>query len=127
MIDLDKFKLQYISQGENNIEQLAGIKNVLEGGCKWIQLRMKRQLTKEFALEVKEYCKEYNATFIINDYVELAKKVNADGVHIGKSDMDIIKARKILGNKIIGGTANTFDDIIKLIDTADYIGLGPYR
>ena len=128
-IDLDKFKLQYISAGNTNNQHLQGIKDVLEGGCKWIQLRIKNATDdiKEIALETKELCKNYNAIFLINDYVDLAKETDADGVHLGKLDMNPAEARNILGNKIIGGTANTFADVLELNGKVDYIGLGPYR
>ena len=70
-----------------------------------------------------------NATFIIDDRVELVKELHADGVHLGKNDMSIGEARKILGDDyIIGGTANTFEDVKALAAAgADYIGCGPFR
>ena len=129
-IDLDKFRLQYISSGVDVHQQLQGIEEVLKGGCKWIQLRIKDEniaTIKRIALQVKECCKSYDAIFIINDYVELAKEIDADGVHIGKMDMTIADARNILMDKIIGGTANTFEDILTLQKKVDYIGLGPYK
>ena len=72
---------------------------------------------------------ENATTFILNDRVELAALIGADGVHLGKNDMSPMEARSILGPQaIIGGTANTFDDILRLIDeSVDYIGLGPFR
>ena len=104
----------------------------LEGGCKWIQLRMKGATDNEvrpIALEAMKLCKETGATFIIDDRVELAMEIGADGVHLGKNDMPIAEARKILGNKaIIGGTANTFDDVKAHYEaSANYIGCGPYK
>ena len=61
-------------------------------------------------------CKDYGATFIIDDNVHLVKKIKADGVHLGKNDMPIAEARKILGDDfIIGGTVNCFEDILKII------------
>ncbi len=125
-------KLQYISQGSTAEAQLHNIQKALNGGCKWIQLRWKDVSEEEFmpvSLQVKEWCKEHNATFIINDYAEWAKEVNADGVHLGLNDSRIEEARKLLGeNKIIGGTANTLEDVVQRIDeNCDYIGLGPFR
>lgn len=104
----------------------------LEGGCKWIQLRMKNAPYNEVfetAINIKTLCESYNATFIIDDYVSIAATVNASGVHLGKNDMPVKKARAILGaDYIIGGTANTFNDLVSLIsDGANYIGLGPFR
>lgn len=125
-------KLQYISQGEGAEEQLYNIHEALDNGCDWIQMRFKNQKTKKtFALAeaVKFLCEEYLANFIINDNVHLAKQVNADGVHLGLSDMDVSEARAILGRtKIIGATANTFEDIFRQTNNGcDYIGLGPYQ
>ena len=104
----------------------------VEGGCRWIQLRMKDASPEEReqeAVRVQELCRTYGATFIIDDDVELVKKLKADGVHLGKNDMPIAEAREILGKDfIIGGTANTFDDVVSHYRAgADYIGCGPFR
>ncbi|MCL2039380.1 MAG: thiamine phosphate synthase [Bacteroidetes bacterium] len=122
---MDISKLQYISDGIND-----DIKEVLDAGCRWIQLRIKEekmQFIEKIALKVQTWCKSYDAAFIINDYAELAGKINADGVHLGKYDMPPANARHILGNKIIGGTANTLNDILEIKNFVDYIGLGPYK
>ena len=82
------------------------------------------------ALAVQRACSEYGATFIIDDNVALAKRIGADGVHLGKNDMPIAEARNILGDGyIIGGTVNTFEDITNLLRATppDYFGCGPYR
>ena len=131
-IPLDSFQLQFISHQNEKMTYLDGIREALAGGCKWIQLRMKGATDEEgrpIALKVKEWCKEQNATFIIDDRVELVKEVGADGVHLGKNDMPIAEARKILGDDfIIGGTANTFEDVKAHYEAdADYIGCGPFR
>ncbi|CAA9194418.1 thiamine phosphate synthase [Flavobacterium collinsii] len=125
-------KLQYISQGETIEEQLYNIHEALDAGCDWVQLRFKNQTEKDsFALAeaVKFLCEEYLANFIVNDNLYLAQQIAADGVHLGLSDMKIDEARAILGNtKIIGATANTFEDIENHIKNGcDYIGLGPFR
>ena len=125
-------KLQYISQGESVEEQLYNIHQALDNGCQWIQMRFKHQKPKKsytLAGAVKILCEEYLANFIINDDVDLAKQFAADGVHLGLSDMNIAEARTILGkNKIIGATANTFEDIISHVNNGcDYIGLGPFQ
>lgn len=125
-------KLQYISQGNTSEEQLQNIRKALENGCNWIQLRFKNSSKIElYALAVyaKELCDVHNAVFIINDNVELAKEINADGVHLGLTDMKIEEARDILGeNKIIGGTANTIHDVLlRIKENCDYIGLGPFQ
>lgn len=125
-------RLQYISQGNSIEEQLQNIREALEHGCQWIQLRFKNATSEDsitLAKAVKILCKEYSATFIINDNVPLVLEIDADGVHLGLNDMKIANARAILGNqKIIGGTANTFEDVKEQINQgADYIGLGPFR
>jgi thiamine-phosphate pyrophosphorylase len=125
-------KLQYISQGNTVEEQLYNIHKALDNGCDWIQMRFKKNYSDDaftLAEAVKMLCKEYLATFIINDNVHLVKQLDADGVHLGLSDMKIEEARLILGNtKIIGGTANTFEDVLqRAAENCDYIGLGPFK
>jgi thiamine-phosphate pyrophosphorylase len=85
---------------------------------------------EQAALIIQEMCKSCGATFIVDDNVELAKKINADGVHLGKNDMPVPQARKILGKQfIIGATVNSFEDISCHMQDAlpDYFGCGPYR
>ena len=124
-------KLQYISKGINAAEHIKNIEEALHGGCRWIQLRMKNIERSELlaiAPIIKERCKEYKAILIINDYPDIAAKVKADGVHLGLLDMPVKEARGILGDKIIGGTANTLEDVLTRVqEGCDYIGLGPYR
>ena len=74
-------------------------------------------------------CRSYGATFILDDRVEMVEALGADGVHLGKNDMPVHEARALLGpDKIIGATANSFDDIRMAVAAgADYIGLGPFR
>ena len=123
---------QYISHFTPTIGYVEGIRMALEGGCKWIQLRMKDASAEEVLANAKEVlplCRQYGAKFILDDHVELVERAGADGVHLGKNDMPADEARKILGNgKIIGGTANTIEDIVRLHKQgADYIGCGPFR
>lgn len=125
-------KLQYISQGDTIKEQLYNIQQALDSGCDWIQMRFKNQKAKKLfvlAEAVHFLCEEYLANFIINDDVHLAEQISADGVHLGLTDMSIIEARAILGKtKIIGATANTYEDVLNHIDNGcDYIGLGPFQ
>ena len=125
-------KLQYISQGNTIEEQLYNIHQALDAGCDWVQMRFKNQTAKDtFALAeaVKFLCEEYLANFIVNDNLYLTQQIAADGVHLGLTDMNIAEARAILGStKIIGGTANTFEDIENHIKNGcDYIGLGPFQ
>ena len=93
---------------------------------------MKNATQKELyrtALIAKQMCSDYGATFIIDDDVYIAHRISADGVHLGKNDMPIAWARDILGpNAIIGGTANTFEDVVAIAQAGgNYIGCGPYR
>lgn len=123
---------QYISHYAPSIGYVDGIRMALEGGCKWVQLRMKDAPEEEVLACAKEalpLCRQHGAKFILDDHVELVETAGADGVHLGKNDMPVDEARKILGpDKIIGGTANTIDDIIRLHrQGADYIGCGPFR
>lgn len=124
--------LQYITNTDCGKPILEQVKAVLEGGCRWIQLRMKdasKEEIMETAKKVKELCDPLEAFLIINDYVDICRDVNATGVHLGKMDMLPSKARMELGPlAIIGVTANTFDDIkaVRALDI-DYIGIGPFN
>ncbi|QZK91434.1 thiamine phosphate synthase [Flavobacterium sp. CHNK8] len=125
-------KLQYISQGNTVEEQLSNIRKALDNGCEWIQLRFKNASTAELfdvAETAKILCDVFSAYLIINDNVHLAQQLNADGVHVGLTDMNVAAARTILGReKIIGATANTFEDIQNHIENGcNYIGLGPFQ
>ena len=124
--------IQFITHETGSISYVEGARMALEGGCKWIQLRMKDASDDEVrqaAAEIQPMCKEHEAVFLLDDRVELAKELHADGVHLGKNDMPIDEARRILGEEyIIGGTANTFEDIQRIASQgADYIGCGPFR
>lgn len=124
--------IQFITHSNNRYGYVDGARLALEGGCRWVQLRMKEATEAEFmaaAAEIGRLCKEHGATFVLDDHVEWVEKTGADGVHLGKNDMPIDEARKILGSdKIIGGTANTFEDVEHLYrQGADYIGCGPFR
>ena len=124
--------VQFITHYTERYSHLDSVRIALEGGCQWIQLRMKEASPEDIlpiAKEAMSLCRKYDATFIIDDYVELAKQIGADGVHLGKNDMPITEARKTLGKDfIIGGTANTFEDIQMLYKAgANYIGCGPFR
>lgn len=125
-------ELQFITHYTGRYTYFDSARMALEGGCRWIQLRMKEATEEEVekeAIRVQNLCRQYGATFIIDDHVALAKKLHADGVHLGKKDMPIAEARKLLGKDfIIGGTANTFEDVqMHYAAGADYIGCGPFR
>ncbi len=123
--------LQYITNTNSSVSVTEQVRKVLDGGCRWIQVRMKDATDDEIAkvIEViKPWCLDAEAFLILNDRVELAKKLDVGGVHLGKTDMLPSKARMILGPAaVIGVTANTFDDIkaVRALDI-DYIGLGPF-
>lgn len=125
-------ELQFITHFTEKYSYFDAAHLALEGGCRWIQLRMKEAPEAEVeaeAIRIRDLCRKYGATFIIDDHVALAKKVQADGVHLGKNDMPIEEARRILGDAfIIGGTANTFEDVKRHWQAgANYIGCGPFR
>lgn len=125
-------ELQFITHYTGRYTYFDSARMALEGGCRWIQLRMKEateEKVEKEAIRVQDLCRQYGATFIIDDHVALAKKLHADGVHLGKKDMPIAEARKLLGKDfIIGGTANTFEDVqMHYAAGADYIGCGPFR
>ena len=125
-------RLQFISHYTEEVSYLEGCRMALEGGCRWIQLRVKGAPDEEvfpLAIQVQRLCKEHDAVFLIDDRVALVKEIGADGVHLGKNDMPVSEARQLLGEEyIIGGTANTMDDICALIGQGvDYIGCGPFR
>ncbi len=125
-------QIQFITHFNDRYGYVDGARMALEGGCRWIQLRVKGASDDEVAeaaAQIQPLCREYEAIFLLDDRVELAKSLKADGVHLGKNDMPISEARRVLGEEfIIGGTANTFDDIERLSSQgADYIGCGPFR
>ena len=124
--------LQFITHYTEQYGYADAARLALEGGCRWIQLRMKDASPEEWmrtGAEVEALCRRYGATFILDDHVEWVDVLHADGVHLGKSDMPIDEARRLLGqDRIIGGTANTLEDVmLHAVRGADYIGCGPFR
>ncbi|MDE7025706.1 MAG: thiamine phosphate synthase [Paramuribaculum sp.] len=108
------------------------VQMAIEGGCRWIQLRMKDASDSEVrnvAMELIPMCRETDTFLIIDDRVELVNELKVSGVHLGKNDMDPLEARELLGpHAIIGITANTADDILRYKGKdVDYVGLGPFR
>jgi len=125
-------KLHYITQEVERKTHAQLAEEACIAGARWVQLRVKNKSYTEWkaiALETLAVCRKHQAKLIINDNVELPKEIHADGVHLGKEDISTAEARKILGsNFIIGGTANTFEDIkMHTASNVDYIGLGPFR
>ncbi|MCH5234272.1 MAG: thiamine phosphate synthase [Muribaculaceae bacterium] len=123
--------LQFITNTNSKTPVTDQIFAVLEGGCRWIQIRMKDasdEEIKKIVDAVKPKCIETGAFLLLNDRVELAKELNVGGVHLGKEDMPASKARMILGPAaVIGVTANTYADVaaVSQLDI-DYYGIGPY-
>lgn len=124
-------KLQYISQGSSPDEHLKNINAALDSGVKLVQLRLKNisdELYIDYASKAKDLCNNHQALLIINDNANVAKLSHADALHLGLDDMNVLEARKIIPNKLIGGTANTFEHIQqRCAEKVDYIGLGPYQ
>lgn len=105
------------------------IEDAIKSGVTMVQLREKNASGKEFlekAIKLRELTKKYNVTFLINDRIDIAMLVDADGVHIGQSDIDAVSARKLLGyNKIIGVSARNIEEAkIAKENGADYLGIG---
>ena len=105
------------------------VEEALKGGATFIQLREKDLTEEEFleeAKKIQQLCKEYRVPFIINDNVKLAKEIDADGVHVGQSDMEALDVRAQLGeDKIIGVSARTVEQaLLAEKHGADYLGVG---
>ena len=114
---------------KNGMSLSQAVALAIDGGASVVQLREKEyegDALKKLALEIQEVCKEKGATFIINDNVQLTKEIDADGVHLGQSDMNPAEARKVLGkDKIIGVTAKTVGQAKEAEAAgADYLGSG---
>ncbi|MCY8073699.1 thiamine phosphate synthase [Bacillus haynesii] len=124
----------YFIMGSNNTggEPLTVIEQALKGGVTLFQFREKGEDAlkagdqKAFARQVQAFCKQFNVPFIINDDVELALELDADGVHIGQDDDKAADVRARIGDKILGVSAHTLEEVLKAEkDGADYIGAGP--
>lgn len=105
------------------------VEKALKGGATFIQLREKELDEEHFleeAIEIKELCKQYHVPFVINDNVDIACKIDADGVHVGQSDMEAWSVREKLGpDKIIGVSAQTVEQALLAESCgADYLGVG---
>ena len=111
-------------------ETLYGqVEKALKGGATFMQLREKNLDEEHFlqeAVEIKELCKKYHVPFVINDNVDIAVKMDADGVHVGQSDMEAGDVRAKLGpDKIVGVSAQTVEQAVLAEKRgADYLGVG---
>ena len=115
------------SKGRSNYEVVT---EMIKSGIKIVQYREKFKSLREKLEESKilcELCKKNNVLFIVNDHVDIALMVDADGVHVGQEDMPVSEIRKILGaNKIIGLSTHSVEDADKaVLQDVDYIGVGP--
>ncbi|VIG09043.1 thiamine-phosphate pyrophosphorylase [Clostridioides difficile] len=105
------------------------IEDAISSGITTVQLREKNTCGREFlrkAMKLREITKRYGVKFIINDRVDIALICDADGVHVGQSDIDVREVRKLIGNdKILGVSARTLEEAIYAKnDGADYLGIG---
>ncbi len=117
------------STGFSEEEFLRRVEEACKGGVTLIQLREKERTTREYislAEKVHKITMSYNIPLIIDDRVDIALAVNAEGVHVGQSDMPVNIARKLIGNdKIVGATAKTVPQAVEAYEQgADYLGVG---
>ncbi|MPN20569.1 Thiamine-phosphate synthase [bioreactor metagenome] len=135
MIDINKLKKDLKIYLVTDSDLLKGrdfykcIEEAIKAGVTMVQLREKDADGKEFlekAIKLRELTKKYNISFIINDRVDIALLVDADGVHVGQSDIDAVSVRKLIGeNKIIGVSARTVEEAMQAKkDGANYLGIG---
>ena len=134
ILRINKKKFIYlISPTKINKSFYQDLTNVLEQKkVSFFQLRLKKDSLKKKLIigkKIKKICKKFKVKFLINDDVSVAKILNADGCHLGQKDMDIIKARKLIGDKIIGVTCHNSVKLVKDAkkNKADYIALGAFH
>ena len=130
-IDRAQMKLYLVTDSTNLAEEifLKKVEDALRGGVTMLQIREKDKTTRDYielAAKTHEIAKKYNVPLIIDDRVDVAMAVDAEGVHLGQSDMQVDKARKILGEKkIIGATTKTVPQALEAYQNgADYLGVG---
>ncbi|MFQ6105563.1 MAG: thiamine phosphate synthase [Candidatus Hydrothermarchaeaceae archaeon] len=122
------FDIYIITSPDGALPEPEFAREVIKGGAGVIQYREKRkEIALQTAEKLRQVTEEKGVLLIINDWVDIAKEVNADGVHLGQGDMSISNARKILGkDKIIGKSTHTLEQAIEAEkEGADYIGVGP--
>lgn len=129
-------RLMFITHPTPRYNELEEIRQVLDGGCAWVQLRMKGTLDLATAREAAALCASYDPARVlcIDDDLAIALASGAQAVHLGKNDKPVAEAWKEIGEKrrqegfLVGATANTFEDMQRAAAAgASYIGLGPYR
>lgn len=124
--------LQYITGNTTSNDVVKQCEVMCRAGVKWVQLRMKAYTQEQVlaaAIKCREITNKYHTKLIINDFIEVVKESDADGVHLGQEDLCTAKAREILGKDyIIGGTANTLSQVLTHIENGvNYVGVGPWR
>jgi thiamine-phosphate pyrophosphorylase len=134
MIQIDKniMNLQFVTDSPDCQGTVAQALAAVEGGCRWVQVRMKHADDDAVRSVLEVLCpvfKDIGATLIVDDRVMLALETDVDGVHLGREDMSPLEARALLGDdKIVGMTVNNIEDVYRAKDMpVDYIGMGPWR
>lgn len=124
-------RLQIITQDNLLRSHAEQAKLACKGGANWIQFRTKVTDFNErlkLAREVRSVCSEFGATLIINDWIEIAEEVEAEGIHLGMGDSSLHEARERFGHgMIIGASVNSLADLEMAAAHADYAGVGPLR
>ncbi len=124
--------MQFVTDGQDAAATIKQARLAVEGGCRWIQVRMKDAGAsgRDAALsDLRDFCRNRGAVLIVDDDVDAVLRNDIDGVHLGRNDMPPGEARAILGPyPLIGATVNHIEDIERLVDAPiDYVGLGPWR
>ncbi|PYI55100.1 thiamine phosphate synthase [Paenibacillus flagellatus] len=125
------FKLYAITgeQFHPGRSMLDVMEEAILGGCDIIQLRDKKSAKRDVLAKAKalrELTRRYGVTFIVNDHIDIALAVDADGIHLGQDDLPLADARRIVGDKIIGISTHAIEEARQAErDGADYIGVGP--
>lgn len=127
-------RLMLITHQTETYTDYEEAKRFLEGGGSWVQLRQKEGLDREMAHRLAELCRQKNGVLCVDDNMDIALEIGADAVHLGKNDMPVDEAWKVVRKAhrekdfLIGATTNTFEDIRQAARSgASYIGLGPFR
>ncbi|MGL1887677.1 MAG: thiamine phosphate synthase [Reichenbachiella sp.] len=125
-------RLHYITQETEGKSHIENIEEACKAGIDWIELKINDLPEDEIlatAYEAKAVCKEYGAKLIINEHVNIAQQVKANGVLLNDSDFSPSEVREILGDQyIVGASANTWDDVVRLCqEPIDYIELKPFK
>jgi thiamine-phosphate pyrophosphorylase len=128
-----RYPLMAITQHGGPLPQEEQVKKLCAAGVKWIQLRMKETPYPQWletARVAAKICKDHGTIFIVNDSVDIALEVKADGVHLGRTDLEWKEARRKIGPAmILGGTVNYIHEAHKAVQAGcmDYVGVGPLR